>query len=397
MEADVKTDLNASMEERIQTLERTQRILKKQLARSEKTRAEMETANQRREHMLRQSLKNAEAYSHKLAEAKAELITLNQQLKNRIEVESAALDEVTDSLQQAKVSVANSEKFSTLGELVAGVAHEINNPISCITSNIKFVDEYTQQLLAHIALQQSILESQKNAITPANIETVKNHAEDIELEYIEEDLPALIKSMETSGRRITEISQSLRTFARADTTQKQLYDIHEGIDGTLMILRHRTKAIGNRKAIEICKSYGELPSIYCYPGQINQVFMNIIANAIDATGEGEKTSGSPQILIESTMAPADFGQQLVVSITDNAGGMPESIRERIFENQFTTKRAGKGTGLGLSIARQIVEDTHKGKISCQATLGIGTTFRIALPIEAPVETPLKIPAKTGNL
>jgi len=365
-----------ALQREVQALSRENRILKKQLARSERTRSEMELASQRQTRILRRSLEEAEAYSNSLAEAKQELTRLNQQLENKIKIESAALSEATSHLQQAKIRVANSEKFSTLGELVAGVAHEINNPISCISSNIKFVRDYSKQLLEHIALQQKVLTDPQNTIHPKHLADIEENVDDIDLDYIEEDLPKLIESMRTSGSRITAISQSLRTFARADTAQQQRYHLHEGIDGTLLILRHRLKSLGQRKAITIHKHYGEIPSISCYPGQINQVFMNILANAIDAMEEGEKPAGAPEISICTEVADS----RLIVTITDNAGGMPEQVRARIFESQFTTKRAGKGTGLGLSIAHRIVTDTHQGEITCQSLLGQGTTFRIALPI-----------------
>ncbi|MEL6903389.1 MAG: hypothetical protein AAFP07_20815, partial [Cyanobacteria bacterium J06606_4] len=236
------TDLQAE----IKALARNNRILQKQLDRSERTRAQMEADNRRREHMLSQSLKESEAYSAELSAAKQELTQLNQQLENRIEQRSAALNDATDSLQAAQRQVANSEKFSTLGELVAGVAHEINNPIGCITNNLKFVAEYTENLLEHVALQQTVITATHNKIQSADIEKVEDHAEDIELEYIAEDCQKLIDSMTTSGDRIKAISQSLRTFARADVTQKQAYDLHEGLDGTLLILKHRLKAVGDR-------------------------------------------------------------------------------------------------------------------------------------------------------
>ena len=330
------------LEQTVKQLSRENRILKKKLTRSERTRAEMESSSQRSEQMLRQSLTDSEAYSAKLAEAQTELVRLNHQLEDRIEVESAALSQATDNLQQAKVQVANSEKFSTLGELVAGVAHEINNPISCITNNIRFIKDYQQQLMEHIALQQSVLTESGNSVRPSDLEKIEDDAEDIDLEYIEEDFPKLIESMATSGSRITEISQSLRTFARADTAHKQPYNLHKGMDGTLLILRHRLKAVGSRPAITIHKNYGELPDISCYPGQINQVFMNVIANAIDATEEGKPPSGPPEIKIE-TIAET---HSVVVVITDNAGGMPESVRNHIFESQFTTKERRKRNRFG---------------------------------------------------
>ncbi|MEL6604580.1 MAG: ATP-binding protein [Cyanobacteria bacterium J06614_10] len=369
------TDLQAE----IKALARNNRILQKQLDRSERTRAQMEADNRRREHMLSQSLKESEAYSAELSAAKQELTQLNQQLENRIEQRSAALNDATDSLQAAQRQVANSEKFSTLGELVAGVAHEINNPIGCITNNLKFVAEYTENLLEHVALQQTVITAAHNKVQSADIEKVEDHAEDIELEYIAEDCQKLIDSMTTSGDRITAISQSLRTFARADVTQKQAYDLHEGLDGTLLILKHRLKAVGDRPSITIDKNYGALLPIHCYPGQINQVFMNIIANAIDAMEEQDQFTIPPAIKIATTSGP----DNITVYIADNAGGIPKDIQDKIFENQFTTKATGKGTGLGLAIAHQIVTEVHRGTIECLSTPGVGTTFRIILPRQVP--------------
>lgn len=365
----------SELEDQLKSLSKTNRILKKQLMRSQKTRAELEIMTEAREKMIKQALRKVDTDRCQLAEAKIQLTTLNQKLANRIEIETAALSEATDNLQLAKVQVVKSEKFSALGELVAGVAHEINNPIGCITSNLKFVQEYGEQLLQHIELQHSVLKTHESKLGSNSLEEIEDHADDIDLDYIIEDFPKLIESMVTSGDRIKKISQSLRTFARADTTTKQPYDLHKGIDGTVLILRHRLKAVGDKPAIIIQRNYGELSPIQCYPGQINQVFMNILANAIDAMEEGEKPSSSPKIDISTAMA----SNQIIITITDNAGGMSESVQSRIFESQFTTKTAGKGTGLGLSIAYQIVTDTHQGQLECTSTLGIGTTFRIVLP------------------
>jgi len=301
---------------------------------------------------------------------------LNRKLENCIEVSTAVLSEASEHYQQTQLQLANSEKLSSLGELVAGVAHEINNPIGCITNNVEFVAEHAQRLLAHIARLNSVLDSNQSAIRTADLDQVKKHAQAIELDFIEEDFPALIESMATSGDRIQAISQSLRTFARADTTQKQPYSLHEGIDSTLLILRHRIKDNGEREAITIHKNYGQLPELNCYPGQINQVFMNILANAIDAMEAGAKPSGPPEISI----ATRRQDNQLIITIADNAGGMSEKVKARIFESQFTTKTAGKGTGLGLSIAHNIVTEIHQGQLGCRSQLGKGTTFTITLPI-----------------
>ena len=301
---------------------------------------------------------------------------LNRKLESCIEVSTAVLSEASEHFQQTQLQLANHEKLSTLGELVAGVAHEINNPIGCITNNVEFVGEHAQQLFEHIDCYQSVIEANRSKIDAADLHKLEQHAKDVEIDYIKEDFPALIESMQTSGERIQAISQSLRTFARADTTEKQPYFLHEGIDGTLLILRHRLKSSGDRAAVTINKHYGDLPEIACYPGQINQVFMNILANAIDAMEAGEQPSGPPEISITTAVE----AEQVIVTIADNAGGMPENIKTRIFESQFTTKTAGKGTGLGLSIAHQIVTETHQGRINCTSILGKGTTFRIALPI-----------------
>jgi len=387
-----------TLNDQMKALERANRILKKKLTRSEQTRAEIEETSQYQERMLQAALKRAEKDGAELAAAQEELLRLNKELEDRIEVRTAALDKATNSLEQAKVQVVKSEKFSALGELVAGVAHEINNPIGCITSNINFVREYGAQLMQHIEVLDTVLSEHRALISDQALEKVSESAEDIELEYIAEDFPKLVESIETSGERITAISQSLRTFARADTTQKQAYNIHQGIDGTLLILRHRLKAVGDRAAITITKSYGEIPTIHCYPGQINQVFMNILANAIDAMDEGYKSlDNRREISITTKVAnlgaanlgdtnrentdPKETDQQLIVNITDTAGGIPQSVIERIFESQFTTKKAGKGTGLGLSIAHDIITKDHSGEIVCTSDIGSGTTFLITLPID----------------
>lgn len=373
--SDASDELSATSQ--IKALERTNRILQKRLTRSERTRAEIEETGQYQSLMLKAALARTEEDRNQLASAQAELIRLNKELETRIEVRTAALDEATDSLEQAKVQVVKSEKFSALGELVAGVAHEINNPIGCITSNICFVQDYGEQLLSHIALLQSVLDTNKSAIPSAAMEDIADSAEDIDLEYIEEDFPKLIASIQTSGDRIKAISQSLRTFARSDTTQKQAYDLHKGIDGTLLILRHRLKAVGARPAIDINKNYGDIPTISCYPGQINQVFMNILANAIDAMDEGHtSTENKREIAIATTATDST----VIINITDTAGGIPENLIARIFESQFTTKIAGKGTGLGLSIAHDIVTTNHSGRIECASEIGKGTSFIISLPI-----------------
>ncbi len=302
--------------------------------------------------------------------------SLNRKLESCIEVSTSVLSEASNYLQQVQEKVEKHEKLSALGELVAGVAHEINNPIGCITNNVEFVAEHTQQLIEHISCYQTLLEANRDSIRLPDLAKVEQHAQSIDLDYIVEDFPALIESMATSGDRIQAISQSLRTFARSDTAHKQPYNLNEGLDGTLLILRHRLKGNGDREDIEIHRDYAQLPELSCYPGQINQVFMNILANAIDAIESGDSLEMPAQISVVTT---ADE-QHITVTISDNAGGMPESVQKRIFESQFTTKTAGRGTGLGLSIAYKIVTEEHQGQIECKSIVGKGTTFKILLPV-----------------
>ena len=212
---------------------------------------------------------------------------------------------------------------------------------------------------------------------------VQAELEDIDFEFICEDLPQLLESMKLGVDRIQAISNSLRTFSRTDRDHKTEFDIHEGIESTLLILKHRMKANEQRPAIEIVKNYAELPKIYCFPGQLNQVFMNILANAIDAFDEvnAEKTfaeikANPNRITIETARLDA---QQVQIRIQDNACGMTPETVEHIFEQGFTTKAVGKGTGLGMAIAHQIITEKHGGTITCHSELGKGTEFTIVLP------------------
>ena len=290
---------------------------------------------------------------------------------------SQELEKAMQELNQAQLQMVQNEKMATLGNLVAGVAHEVNNPIGFLKGSISNAEDYIKDLFAHIECYQ------ENYPTPD--EEIIENAEEIDLEYLIEDLPKLLNSMQVATERITDISTSLRTFSRADTSQKVACNIHEGIDSTILILKYRLKANDKRPAIEVIKEYGNLPSVKCFLGQLNQVFMNIIANAIDAldmTNEGktfaEIQENPHEITINTEVCTEN--NAVLIRIKDNGPGMPESVRERIFDNLFTTKGVGKGTGLGLAIALSIVEETHNGKLSCNSTLGEGTEFLIELPI-----------------
>lgn len=291
--------------------------------------------------------------------------------------QSQELEQALTELQNTQLQMVQNEKMATLGNLVAGVAHEINNPIGFLNGSIDNAKDYIQDLFEHLALYQ--------AQQPPN-RVVQDNAEDIDIEFLLEDLPKLIDSMQGATDRIKGISTSLRTFSRADTEYKVSANLHEGIESTLLILKYRLKANEHRPEIEIIKDYGELPKIECFPGQLNQVFMNILANAIDmfdemaqqTTFEALKTK--PQkITIQTAIVPQK--QIIEIRISDNGKGMTEAVQTRVFVHLFTTKGVGKGTGLGLAIAHQIVTETHGGHLSVESAPGEGSTFIIQLPMQ----------------
>ncbi|MDY7002804.1 MAG: AAA family ATPase [Cyanobacteriota bacterium] len=279
-------------------------------------------------------------------------------------------------LQQAQLQLVQTEKMATLGNLMAGVAHEINNPLGFMGGNINIIQEYLADLFAIIERYQEELPDPSPELT--------DEIEELELDFLMEDLPKTIASMETGVKRIGEISISLRTFSRTDTENKSEFNLHDGLDSTLLILKYRLKANDRRPGIEVIKDYGDLPNIQCYPGQLNQVFMNIIANAIDALDEASEGKTFREIeannnrISVSTKLSTDKNMA-VVEIGDNGPGMREQVRSRIFEQGFTTKGVGKGTGLGMAISQQIIQVKHGGKIDCISALGKGTKFIIILP------------------
>ncbi|AFY36422.1 ATP-binding sensor histidine kinase [Calothrix sp. PCC 7507] len=282
---------------------------------------------------------------------------------------------VLRDLQQAQLQIVQSEKMSALGNLVAGVAHEMNNPLGFIAVSLEQAKPIFSDIVEHLKMYQEIL--------PLPGDQIIDHAQEIDLEYSLEDLPKMIDSMSMACDRLKNISTSLRTFSRADRDYKVPFNIHEGIDSTILILKHRLKANEERPAIEVITNYANLPEIECFPGQLNQVFMNILANAIDALDEFnygrsfEEIKANPNCITITTSVETNL---VKIAIADNGKGMSEEVKSKIFDHLFTTKAVGKGTGLGLAIARQIVESTHSGKLTCHSVLDKGTEFVIEIPV-----------------
>jgi PAS domain S-box-containing protein len=293
-----------------------------------------------------------------------------------IQEKNEALENALTQLQYSQAQVVQAEKMSALGNLVAGVAHEINNPLGFLNGSIHNAEEYVQDLLEHLELYQQY--------HPVTAQPVLENIDEIDLEFLREDLPQLLQSMKGATDRIKNISTSLRTFSRADTEHKVSANLHDGIESTLLILKYRLKASEYRPEIKVIQNYSDLPMINCFPGQLNQVLMNIFANAIDMFDEmaqqlsPDELKVKPQMItIKTKLIPENNTVQ--IGIRDNGKGMTEAIQARIFEQLFTTKAVGKGTGLGLAIARQIIVERHGGQLLCHSTVGEGTEFIIQIP------------------
>jgi len=286
------------------------------------------------------------------------------------------VQQTLNELKQAQMQMIQSEKMSALGNLVAGVAHEINNPVGFIAGNINEANAGVQDLIDYLRLYQE-------KFPQPGAELIEK-AEEIDVDYLVEDLPKMLSSMKIGCERIKNISTSLRTFSRADTANKVEANIHEGLNSTLMILRHRLKANEKHPEIQIIKEYGNIPKVKCYLGQLNQVFMNLLANAIDALEESNQGRNFADLQAhpnQITIRTKVEGERVKISIADNGNGMSEEVKNCIFDHLFTTKDVGQGTGLGLAIARQIVEEKHGGKLSCISALGEGTEFVIEILID----------------
>ncbi|MDY7020693.1 MAG: ATP-binding protein, partial [Cyanobacteriota bacterium] len=293
---------------------------------------------------------------------------LYQNLEVQVQQRTQHLEQTLEQLQQTQTQLIQTEKMSSLGQIVAGIAHEVNNPITFISGNIYHTREYCQDLLDLIAVYQENVPDPNSAI--------QEKIEEIELEFLKEDLENLLNSMQTGSDRVRKIIIGLRNFSRLDEAEKKEVDIHEGIENTLLILHHRLEANDSYPEIAILKNYGQLPPLNCYANQLNQVFLQILTNAIDIL-RTFKEQNSPEIKITTELKDS---QTVRIQITDNGSGMSENTRERIFDPFFTTKPIGQGTGLGLSMSYQIITEQHSGTITCNSTLGEGSIFTITLPI-----------------
>ncbi len=291
-------------------------------------------------------------------------ITEQKRTEAQLRLSAQELEQALKELQRTQTHLIQSEKMSSLGQLVAGVAHEINNPANFIYANLVHANQYIEDLVRLLELYEKYY--------PQTVVEVQDFAEEIELDFLKQDLLKMLNSMRVGATRIRQIVLSLRTFSRLDEAELKLVDLHESIDSTLMILQHRLNIQPHRAAIEVIKDYVELPLVECYAGELNQVFMNILTNAIDALEESKK---NPQIRIATQLLQAN---RLLISIADNGVGIPEENQQRIFDPFFTTKPVGKGTGLGLSTSYQIIE-RHKGQLRCVST-SEGTEFQIEIII-----------------
>ncbi|HEY9762013.1 MAG TPA: ATP-binding protein [Trichocoleus sp.] len=296
-----------------------------------------------------------------------------QQSQSQLKAQSQHLQATLNRLKQTQTHLVHSEKISALGLLVAGIAHELNNPINFIAGNVNYGIDYTNDLLQLLHLYQS-----EYPHPPAAIEEA---IEAIRLDNLVEDLPKLMTSMKVGTRRICEIITALKNFSRTDGEKQHPTDVQEGIQGALMILRHRLKAQLNRPEIELQQSYEDLPLVMCNIGQLNQVFINLISNAVDALEDAyasNKLTESPALTLHAICLESDWVR---IVVKDNGPGIDSDIQAHIFEPFFTTKAVGKGTGLGLSISHQIVTQAHQGRLVCYSTLGQGTEFHIELPCQ----------------
>lgn len=323
----------------------------------------------------------ARAQTHlKLYRLQQEVQQYNADLEAQVQHRTQELETVIETLKSTQLQLVQTEKMSSLGQLVAGIAHEINNPVNFIHGNLAHAESYMQQMLEAIAIYRPLAH---DIAAKVGVNDALMAIDEDELDFTQEDFPKLLQSMRTGTTRIRDIVSGLRTFSRIDESPCKEIDLHESIDSTLIILRSRLKSKGEYPEVEVVRNYGDLAPIECYSGELNQVFMNIFGNAIDAIQERYHAQlvGAIQPSVGRIEITTQLGeaQTVRITVTDNGIGMSDATRNKIFEPFFTTKNVGKGTGLGLALAYAIVTEKHQGELICTSEVGQGTRFEICLP------------------
>jgi signal transduction histidine kinase len=391
--------LQTAVEDRTSELENTNKKLRHEIQEKQRAEASLIKVHEHLKEQIAEQTSQLTATNKRLEKDIREREQVEQALRqseSELRDKAEQLQEALDTLQKTQLKLIQTEKMSSLGQLVSGIAHEINNPVNFIYGNLTYAEEYAKQMLDLLELYRKYY--------PNSVEEIQNKIEEIDLAFIKVDLLKLLGSMQSGADRIRDLVISLRNFSRLDESELKLVDIHEGLDNTLLILQNQMIIKGTHQGIQVVKKYGKIPKIECYPGQLNQVFMNIISNGIDAIQQSiikqKETQNFAELSPEQTMINSEINlskhqsylptiwittedidseNEVIIRVADNGLGMSEEAKKQLFNPFFTTKPVGKGTGLGLSISYQIIVEKHGGKIDCNSEPGKGTEFIISIP------------------